>query len=606
MSTNTKKCNKSKNCDININYVQDYKNLCMLIDNKKIENICQEAINGNLRSSKFRSLYWAVYLKILTKPSSAWTEQREQQRINYNELKLKFTSNPHIYKFEGDDNPLSQEETSLWNKHHQNMELLSIITQDVVRTFPGNDFFRKKEIQDLMTSILFVFARAHPHLVYMQGFHEVVAFVIFVVHCDQQAFLHVKAHSKITDASLFCLMSPEHLESDCYELFVQIMDKIGCYYQISDVKPLPTGHFPNFPEGITSKTLDIYKKPGGFEVIKQLETIKSKLLLKEDLHLHNHLLKHEIPLSLFGIRWLRLLFGREFPLDDLLTVWDVIFAVNDNFGLVNHICVSMLIRIRHKLLYSDYTSTLMYLMKYPPDVDVNLIIRHALHMYDAKTYERPEGLFVYIPHMNNHSKVELNRGNPGNSRMNLSTNQQRRSLKRSESYGLHVKTAKVTLNKASEIHKVDNSLLVLDGYVENDPEVFKLELQHKNNIMEFSRNKILEYVNILKTNLHHNSNDHVYNAIDGLEEICLLLQPNQGPDFSVQLPVEKAFEADENPIIYQNQPIPSSLSNSTTNFVRRQPVQAIQELKSLNKINNDVDIESLPKIDPTMERRDSI
>lgn len=33
------------------------------------------------------------------------------------------------------------------------------------------------------------------------------------------------------------------------------------------------------------------------------------------------------------------------------------------------------------VLHSDYTTGLSYLMKYPTNIDVLLIIRHSLHMY---------------------------------------------------------------------------------------------------------------------------------------------------------------------------------------------------------------------------------
>lgn len=47
-------------------------------------------------------------------------------------------------------------------------------------------------------------------------------------------------------------------------------------------------------------------------------------------------------------RWLRLLFGREFPLQDLLILWDAIFAEGQYFELNNFIVVAMLVRIRSK------------------------------------------------------------------------------------------------------------------------------------------------------------------------------------------------------------------------------------------------------------------
>jgi len=46
-------------------------------------------------------------------------------------------------------------------------------------------------------------------------------------------------------------------------------------------------------------------------------------------------------------RWLRLLFGGEFLLIDLLVLWDAIFATSpQDFALVNHIFVAMLVLIR--------------------------------------------------------------------------------------------------------------------------------------------------------------------------------------------------------------------------------------------------------------------
>lgn len=45
-------------------------------------------------------------------------------------------------------------------------------------------------------------------------------------------------------------------------------------------------------------------------------------------------------------RWTRLLFGREFPYDDLLALWDTIFAEDPALDLVDMICVAMLLRIR--------------------------------------------------------------------------------------------------------------------------------------------------------------------------------------------------------------------------------------------------------------------
>ena len=45
-------------------------------------------------------------------------------------------------------------------------------------------------------------------------------------------------------------------------------------------------------------------------------------------------------------RWIRLLFGREFPFDELLDLWDALLAEDPALDLVDMVCVAMLLRIR--------------------------------------------------------------------------------------------------------------------------------------------------------------------------------------------------------------------------------------------------------------------
>lgn len=53
----------------------------------------------------------------------------------------------------------------------------------------------------------------------------------------------------------------------------------------------------------------------------------------------------------FPSRWLRLLFGREFPMQDLLMLWDAIFGDGIGFDLVDYIFVAMLMYIRDVCKY---------------------------------------------------------------------------------------------------------------------------------------------------------------------------------------------------------------------------------------------------------------
>jgi TBC1 domain family protein 5 len=78
-----------------------------------------------------------------------------------------------------------------------------------------------------------------------------------------------------------------------------------------------------------------------------------------------HLESLDIVPQVFLIRWIRLLFGREFDFDAVLTLWDVIFAEDSSLELVDHVCIAMLLRIRWHLLDADYNTALGLLLRYP-------------------------------------------------------------------------------------------------------------------------------------------------------------------------------------------------------------------------------------------------
>ncbi|XP_022417497.2 TBC1 domain family member 5, partial [Delphinapterus leucas] len=88
-------------------------------------------------------------------------------------------------------------------------------------------------------------------------------------------------------------------------------------------------------------------------------------------------------------RWVRLLFGREFPLQDLLVVWDALFADGLSLSLVDYIFIAMLLYIRDALISSNYQTCLGLLMHYPLIGDVHSLILKALFLRDPKRNPRP-------------------------------------------------------------------------------------------------------------------------------------------------------------------------------------------------------------------------
>ncbi|XP_037945832.1 TBC1 domain family member 5 homolog A-like [Teleopsis dalmanni] len=564
-------------------YRQEWCQLLNYLDENP-ETVKEHAFKGDLKISKFRSVYWALLLRVLNTDHRSWQQQREQQRKRYAQLEKEFVKNPHDMNLSNDD-PLSQSTQSVWNQYFSDQELFTVIRQDVIRTFPGVDFFRKSIIQNAMSNILFYFARVHPYMAYRQGMHEILAPILFVMYGDHQSLLHFIEISKgEINATLLDVANPDFLEADSYSIFSRLMSSIESYYRITHSFQPETSYLQLQQDSCGPNSTEV-------EVIGQLNFIRDKILAKEDLHLHNYLLKLEIPLHIFGIRWLRLLFGREFPLLDLLVLWDAIFADSDRFELPNYILVAMLIRIRDKLLLSDYTTCLTYLMRYPTNVDVNLILQHALHMQMPKKFERPQNAFIYftIPSATNNKQ-----GNPaGLPRQSAATGDEKiskymdsqeekrtraRTTSVSNALRLEQRIAELQARNAADAATIarlatsaDSNRIIMDGLSKNSPEVLQLELKNARTVIAIAHSKLQLYLDTVRKHLTNQNNIELNQALDGIEELCSFLDIKfMFPLHGRTIPIDKATEANEakSAINFSSENVPPNYENQAvlTNF----------------------------------------
>lgn len=350
-----------------------------------------KAMTLELADCKFRSICWKVFLECLPDSRDDWIYVTRSMRQKYESLLEKTCHNPRLEPEDLDlshNNPLSQEESSPWNKFFEDSELRVVIKQDVIRTFPEIEFFQTSDVQQMMVNVLFHYARQHPQISYRQGMHELLAPIIFVLHSDQQAFLHalelgfIKEFPSNLREDIRELLNPDFTEHDAFFLFCQVMEAVESWYTWTETyTKLDQFSFMPF-----SKT-NLLGVHNGLGV--KLCKINQAMLRTQDPAVFAHLENMEIPLHVFGIRWLRLLFGREFILPELLILWDAIFADSLAFNLVDHIFVAMLTCIRKLLLNADYAQCLSYLMKYPAGRKVTYILQLALHMKDPKKYTKP-------------------------------------------------------------------------------------------------------------------------------------------------------------------------------------------------------------------------
>ena len=103
-------------------------------------------------------------------------------------------------------------------------------------------------------------------------------------------------------------------------------------------------------------------------------------------------------------RWIRLLFGREFDIYELLKLWDAIFAQDPTFEIVEYVCVVMLLRMRDQcnalkqmttatlslftffsqiVLQRDYAECLSMLMRPPQISKPATLVEQAKYLQDS-------------------------------------------------------------------------------------------------------------------------------------------------------------------------------------------------------------------------------
>ncbi|XP_074051835.1 TBC1 domain family member 5 [Macrotis lagotis] len=368
-----------------ISYSKEWEEL--FVNNNYLATIRLKGINGQLRSSRFRSVCWKLFLNVLPQDKSQWTSQTKELRAWYNGIKERHITNPRKAAGQQDlmiNNPLSQDEGSLWNKFFQDKELRAMIEQDVKRTFPEMQYFQQENVRKILTDVLFCYARENEQLLYKQGMHELLAPIVFILHCDHQAFLHASEAARPSE-EMKALLNPEYLEHDAYAMFSHLMETAEPWFSTFE-------HDGQKGKDTVITTIP-FARPQDFgpsiAIVTKVNHIQDHLLKKQDIELYMHLNRLEIAPQIYGLRWVRLLFGREFPLQDLLVVWDALFADSINLGLVDYVFVAMLLYIRDALISSNYQTCLGLLMHYPPIGDVHSLILRALFLRDPKRNPRP-------------------------------------------------------------------------------------------------------------------------------------------------------------------------------------------------------------------------
>lgn len=206
--------------------------------------------------------------------------------------------------------------------------------------------------------------------------HELLAPLLYVV--DKDAIDRKSIGDSMADPNMVEMLDSYFIEHDTFALFSKLMEHTKPFYEVSVDAGSPLS-------GEQSA------------IVEKSKMIHEVALMRIDPELARHLQAIEVLPQIFLIRWIRLLFGREFPFEQLLTLWDTMFAFDPTLELIDLMCVAMLLRIRWTLLEADYTMALQMLLKYPapePPHGPHTFVDDALYLRDH--YNAPGGSSIIM------------------------------------------------------------------------------------------------------------------------------------------------------------------------------------------------------------------
>ncbi|CAF1932915.1 unnamed protein product [Rotaria magnacalcarata] len=357
-----------------------------LFDNFDYELVREEILNRQMIECNFTTVLWRIFLHCLPRNSSQWDDMLDANRNHYEKLvqqykidPYKMSENNHNTDAENLNHPLSRDENSAWSQYFADEELKATITTDVRRTCPDISFFRNPRMVDLQLRILFTHSRHHQKTTpYRQGMHEILGIVVYAIHLEALKINECEESNELMKK----IYDSQYLEHDAYAIFEKIIDHLRQFYSLT-----------------TSNSVVQRKKHGGINGAKQIpfqrlndthippnDTVTRMNSIFErlrhyDRFLHCKLEELNIEPTVYGIRWLRLLFGREIPFDSIPKLWTVIFCLDEHFGFVDYFFIALLIEVGQIISTQEekeHYNYLQSLMKQNVITNVEPVIRKAL------------------------------------------------------------------------------------------------------------------------------------------------------------------------------------------------------------------------------------
>lgn len=406
------------------------------------------ALGGSLKTSSIRSLMWRAFLGGFPLPTEKSATFLDDCEVALHESRKQLTAsiksaissaNPTTQgkasqkkksRFgdssseddvvEVHDDPLMNNK-STYAKEFARQKQESLIDKDLGRLWSDDPFFDEGSVKSDLKRVLLDFVALGND--YKQGMHEIASLFYWVLAKEGKEARQdplQEGHADYDDSEfLRFVFDPQALSIDTLWFLIRVLHKPGlglfAWYSAgvpgSPASPSAAkahadiGQSALFGAGAEGESEN--------ECIELANHIQRLSLSQADPALYKHLNKTlNVHPTSYLVRWLRLLFLREFSFSQTCLIWDAVFAefaYFDIFGEAGHdvpyelrnsivpqLCVAMLLYLSRDLVNAEYAIAVRRLMRYPPVEDSRPFVERAIQLKYNEGH-LPQLLMLAIP-----------------------------------------------------------------------------------------------------------------------------------------------------------------------------------------------------------------
>ncbi len=248
------------------------------------------------------------------------------------------------------DHPLSPAPDSRWRAAAADAELRAQIARDAARTHPGLAFFAAPRRRAALARALYVAARLNPGVGYVQGMNELLAPLLYVFATEPTAGGNADADSERDAAAAEARAAAAAAREAAAEAdaFFALLDLLGTFRDLF----LPS--------------LDAASEGGVLAAL----TAHGAALRRHDARLAAHLEKLQVAPQFYCLRWSTTLLAQDFPLPDVLRLWDFLLgdgaaAPGGRADTLRRLCAAAVLGARRELLAADFAGAVKLLQALP-------------------------------------------------------------------------------------------------------------------------------------------------------------------------------------------------------------------------------------------------